>query len=260
MRTRRRIRGRVRADGTTSPRRATAGTRTAADPDETMTAEGGRGRETPPTDGGSGVGLRRGRHHVNEIGTGTVTATGTGTRSGSGSVIEIAIETEGVEVGGTGTSMATAGERGAGVVTGIEIRKTTELNAHTDAHDHAHRPGTVVGMRCAHALLFDAVITIGPGLETGTSPTMKHQAPDPREKETTAQPDKPVTNGDAMAVDEDDEDALLRKMMGFTMFKSTQNTKVPGNQIYGVRKEKKTTYRQYMNRVGGFNRPLSPSR
>jgi U4/U6.U5 tri-snRNP-associated protein 3 len=59
---------------------------------------------------------------------------------------------------------------------------------------------------------------------------------------------------------EDAEDAALRKMMGFTRFKTTQNTKVPGNQIYGVRKEKKTEYRQYMNRVGGFNRPLSPSR
>jgi U4/U6.U5 tri-snRNP-associated protein 3 len=61
-------------------------------------------------------------------------------------------------------------------------------------------------------------------------------------------------------VDEDPEEAMLRKMMGFTSFKTTQNTKVPGNQIYGVRKEKKTEYRQYMNRVGGFNRPLSPSR
>jgi len=71
---------------------------------------------------------------------------------------------------------------------------------------------------------------------------------------------KPSVNGDSMAVDEDDEDALLRKMMGFTTFKTTQNTKIPGNQIYGVRKEKKTEYRQYMNRVGGFNRPLSPSR
>ncbi|KIW16700.1 hypothetical protein PV08_03888 [Exophiala spinifera] len=71
---------------------------------------------------------------------------------------------------------------------------------------------------------------------------------------------QPSVNGDRMAVDEDDEDALLRNMMGFTTFKSTQNTKVPGNQIYGVRKEKKTEYRQYMNRVGGFNRPLSPSR
>lgn len=73
---------------------------------------------------------------------------------------------------------------------------------------------------------------------------------------------KPVSaaNEDAMAVDEDAEDALLRRMMGFTTFKTTHDTKVPGNQIYGVRKEKKTEYRQYMNRVGGFNRPLSPSR
>jgi U4/U6.U5 tri-snRNP-associated protein 3 len=63
-----------------------------------------------------------------------------------------------------------------------------------------------------------------------------------------------------MQIDESNEDAYLRKMMGFVTFKSTQNTKVPGNQIYGVRKEKKTEYRQYMNRVGGFNRPLSPSR
>lgn len=61
-------------------------------------------------------------------------------------------------------------------------------------------------------------------------------------------------------ISEDVEDIALRKLMGFTSFKSTHNTKVPGNQIYGVRKEKKTEYRQYMNRVGGFNRPLSPSR
>ena len=72
--------------------------------------------------------------------------------------------------------------------------------------------------------------------------------------------ERPSVNGDNMAVDEDDEDTLLKKMMGFTTFKSTHNTKVPGNQIYAVRKEKKTQYRQYMNRVGGFNRPLSPSR
>lgn len=63
-----------------------------------------------------------------------------------------------------------------------------------------------------------------------------------------------------MDIDETDPDAVMRKLMGFSAFKTTQNTKVPGNQIYGVRKEKKTEYRQYMNRVGGFNRPLSPSR
>ncbi|KAL8725767.1 MAG: hypothetical protein Q9166_007167 [cf. Caloplaca sp. 2 TL-2023] len=60
--------------------------------------------------------------------------------------------------------------------------------------------------------------------------------------------------------DSDPETAAMRRMMGFANFKSTKNTKVPGNDVYAVRKEKKTEYRQYMNRVGGFNRPLSPSR
>jgi U4/U6.U5 tri-snRNP-associated protein 3 len=55
--------------------------------------------------------------------------------------------------------------------------------------------------------------------------------------------------------------AQMQALMGFGGFRSTKNTKVPGNdKLYGVRKEKKTQYRQYMNRVGGFNRPLSPSR
>ncbi|GFF35811.1 U4/U6.U5 small nuclear ribonucleoprotein 27 kDa protein [Aspergillus udagawae] len=62
----------------------------------------------------------------------------------------------------------------------------------------------------------------------------------------------------AVPIEEDEMEALMRKSLGFTRFRSTKNTKVPGNNIYGVRKEKKTVYRQYMNRVGGFNRPLSP--
>lgn len=63
--------------------------------------------------------------------------------------------------------------------------------------------------------------------------------------------------------DQEESDPELRQMqemMGFAGFRSTKNTKVPGNRIYAVRKEKKTEYRQYMNRMGGFNRPLSPSR
>lgn len=80
-------------------------------------------------------------------------------------------------------------------------------------------------------------------------------------QEDVAAKDKPSVNGDSsMAIDDNDEDAQMRRIMGFTKFRSTHNTKVPGNQIYGVNKEKKTEYRQYMNRVGGFNRPLSPSR
>ncbi|KAI9641388.1 hypothetical protein NHQ30_010190 [Ciborinia camelliae] len=59
---------------------------------------------------------------------------------------------------------------------------------------------------------------------------------------------------------EDDGMAAMQAMMGFGGFGTTQNKKVPGNNVSAVRKEKKTEYRQYMNRVGGFNRPLSPSR
>jgi U4/U6.U5 tri-snRNP-associated protein 3 len=67
---------------------------------------------------------------------------------------------------------------------------------------------------------------------------------------------------------EDDEDIMvdddgladMQAMMGFGGFGTTHQQKVAGNEIYAVRKEKKTEYRQYMNRVGGFNRPLSPTR
>lgn len=62
-----------------------------------------------------------------------------------------------------------------------------------------------------------------------------------------------------VVVGDDDSDAAMQRMLGFKSFRSTKNTKVPGNdKNYGVRKEKKTEYRQYMNRQGGFNRPLSP--
>lgn len=58
----------------------------------------------------------------------------------------------------------------------------------------------------------------------------------------------------------DDEEAAMQAMMGFSGFNSTKGKKVAGNNAGAVRKEKKTEYRQYMNRQGGFNRPLSPSR
>ncbi|KAI7968742.1 hypothetical protein EIK77_005758 [Talaromyces pinophilus] len=72
--------------------------------------------------------------------------------------------------------------------------------------------------------------------------------------------DEEIEDADMMSdiEDTDDIEAMMRKAVGFTRFRSTKNTKVPGNDIYGVRKEKKTEYRQYMNRVGGFNRPLIP--
>lgn len=50
--------------------------------------------------------------------------------------------------------------------------------------------------------------------------------------------------------------AAMQAMMGFGGFGTTKQKKVAGNDVGAVRKEKKSEYRQYMNRVGGFNRPL----
>lgn len=61
-------------------------------------------------------------------------------------------------------------------------------------------------------------------------------------------------------VDNDGMDDDMAAMMGFGGFGTTKGKKVVGNNVGAVRKEKKTEYRQYMNRVGGFNRPLSPGR
>ncbi|KAF2861588.1 hypothetical protein K470DRAFT_256713 [Piedraia hortae CBS 480.64] len=70
-----------------------------------------------------------------------------------------------------------------------------------------------------------------------------------------------TSKGTARALDGMTEEEQLQTIMGFSSFRSTQNTKVPGNdKNYGVRKVKKAEFRQYMNRSGGFNRPLSPTR
>ncbi|KAK4203715.1 hypothetical protein QBC40DRAFT_250839 [Triangularia verruculosa] len=74
---------------------------------------------------------------------------------------------------------------------------------------------------------------------------------------------------DADPMDEDEEDDVvvaddglddMAAMMGFGGFGTTKGKKVIGNKVGAIKKEKKTEYRQYMNRVGGFNRPLSPPR
>lgn len=53
------------------------------------------------------------------------------------------------------------------------------------------------------------------------------------------------------------EEQDLMEKMGFSSFNTTKGKKVPGNnQIGAVHVVKKRRYRQYMNRKGGFNRPL----
>ncbi|KAG4218409.1 hypothetical protein PC116_g33111 [Phytophthora cactorum] len=72
--------------------------------------------------------------------------------------------------------------------------------------------------------------------------------------------DEDKEDDDDVVVEEDDSLSAMQAMMGFGGFGTTKGTHVVGNNAGAVRKEKKTEYRQYMNRVGGFNRPLSPTR
>jgi len=50
----------------------------------------------------------------------------------------------------------------------------------------------------------------------------------------------------------------MAKLMGFSGFDTTQNKHVndPNANISGVFKKTKREARQYMNRPGGFNKPL----
>ena len=53
-----------------------------------------------------------------------------------------------------------------------------------------------------------------------------------------------------------DEEVEMMRVMGFGGFDSTKNKKVKGNNVGDVHVVLKRKYRQYMNRKGGFNRPL----
>lgn len=49
----------------------------------------------------------------------------------------------------------------------------------------------------------------------------------------------------------------MMKLMGFASFDSTKGKKVDGSvNAYAINVSQKRKYRQYMNRKGGFNRPL----
>lgn len=52
-----------------------------------------------------------------------------------------------------------------------------------------------------------------------------------------------------------DEQEMM-KLMGFCAFDTTKGKKVSGNEVGTVHVILKRKYRQYMNRKGGFNRPL----
>ena len=64
-------------------------------------------------------------------------------------------------------------------------------------------------------------------------------------------------NGDA---GEEDEMEMMKKLGIPVGFDSTKGKHVPGADVSGVRAVTKRQPRQYMNRRGGFNRPLPAER
>lgn len=63
-----------------------------------------------------------------------------------------------------------------------------------------------------------------------------------------------ITAADLEGKSQDEQDML--KTMGFCNFDTTKGKKVEGNDVGAVHVILKRKYRQYMNRKGGFNRPL----
>lgn len=62
---------------------------------------------------------------------------------------------------------------------------------------------------------------------------------------------------DEVEYEEDDEELeLMKKVMGFNHFDTTKGKRVEGCDVSAVNIRTKKKYRQYMNRRGGFNRPL----
>ncbi|KAJ6223860.1 hypothetical protein RDWZM_002405 [Blomia tropicalis] len=63
-----------------------------------------------------------------------------------------------------------------------------------------------------------------------------------------------ITDKDLEGKTEDEQEMM--KLMGFSGFDSSKGKHVAGNDVSAVNLLQKRKYRQYMNRKGGFNRPL----
>jgi U4/U6.U5 tri-snRNP-associated protein 3 len=81
-------------------------------------------------------------------------------------------------------------------------------------------------------------------------PSIKPTAPAVEQPVEQPSKSKPITATELL----EEEDPQLAKLMGFSRFSTTKGKK---HEDYGaVDVVKKRSYRQYMNRPGGFNRPL----
>lgn len=130
---------------------------------------------------------------------------------------------------------------------------------HAESKNGPKNPKEVRNLAC----LKSTCLTLSEPRKRSKSPTNPPKASSKFERKRSPVRPPPPKKEKVEAAEEEKEDpeVALKRLMGFGTFRSTKNTKVPGNdRNYAVHKSKKAEYRQYMNRKGGFNRPLSPTR
>ncbi|XP_061585779.1 U4/U6.U5 small nuclear ribonucleoprotein 27 kDa protein [Cololabis saira] len=77
------------------------------------------------------------------------------------------------------------------------------------------------------------------------------------DKDSKDKPGKPITISAEDMQGKTEEEIEMMKLMGFGSFDTTKGKKTDGSvNAYAINVSMKRKYRQYMNRKGGFNRPL----
>lgn len=82
-----------------------------------------------------------------------------------------------------------------------------------------------------------------------------HDRDNNKKSKLTTNVERPIVTAADLEGKSPDEQEMM-KLMGFCNFDSTKGKKVDGNDVGDVHVILKRKYRQYMNRKGGFNRPL----
>lgn len=80
-----------------------------------------------------------------------------------------------------------------------------------------------------------------------------HHTEEKRRKDDSSDDEKPKRRyKEEKPIDE----AMMMRTMGFASFDSTKGKDHTESSVHGLKKTTRRQYRQYMNRRGGFNRPL----
>uniref|UniRef100_A0A1A8PV30 U4/U6.U5 small nuclear ribonucleoprotein 27 kDa protein n=1 Tax=Nothobranchius pienaari TaxID=704102 RepID=A0A1A8PV30_9TELE len=92
---------------------------------------------------------------------------------------------------------------------------------------------------------------------SSSSPMRQKDRRDDERKEVKDKSSKPIQISAEDMQGKTEEEIEMMKLMGFSSFDSSKGKKTDGSvNAFAVNVSMKRKYRQYMNRKGGFNRPL----